>query len=102
MNMKDWVKVLSLSAMALSLWIGLCAGPRMARADEYDESQSHPLRITVYLLHPLGRLAEWTVARPLHALVSSPAGQYIFGHEPHSPLIRDRSRTYSVDRDDSP
>jgi OOP family OmpA-OmpF porin len=57
-------------------------------ADEYDDSQSHPLRVAAYVVHPLGRLLEWLVARPFHAIVSAtPETEYVFGHRPHPPLF---------------
>ena len=56
----------------------------VARAhDAYDDSQSNPLRLVAYLLHPVGWTAEWLVARPIHFLVSQPQLEPIFGHEPH-------------------
>ena len=57
----------------------------MSEHDEYDESQSHPLRIIAYFLHPVGRLLEWTFTRPLHAVASSsPEMEYLSGHRPHT------------------
>lgn len=62
--------------------------PGQAAPDEYDESQSHPLRVVAYIVHPFGRLLEWTVARPFHALVSgSNEAEYVFGHRPHPPMF---------------
>lgn len=51
--------------------------------DDYDDSQSHPLRIAAYALNPIGYTLEWLVARPIHALVSQPELEPIFGHKPH-------------------
>ncbi len=53
-------------------------------ADDYDDTQSHPLRIAAYLLHPVGFTAEWLIFRPLHYLVSRPGLERVFGHRPHS------------------
>jgi len=59
-----------------------------ASGDEYDDSQSHPLRVVAYVVHPVGVLLEWIAARPFHALVSAtPTLEYIFGHNPHPPLF---------------
>ncbi|GIW40437.1 MAG: hypothetical protein KatS3mg076_1014 [Candidatus Binatia bacterium] len=83
-------------AVVLSL-VALLSVPPLARADmsrvpnsgtarhadEYDELESHPLRIAAYLLHPVGFALEWLVARPLHALVSQPGLDKVFGHRPH-------------------
>lgn len=51
--------------------------------DGYDDSQSNPLRIAAYALNPVGFAVEWLVTRPIHALVSQPELERIFGHEPH-------------------
>jgi outer membrane protein OmpA-like peptidoglycan-associated protein len=56
-------------------------------ADEYDDSQSHPLRVAGYLVHPVGVLLEWTLARPFHAIVSAPGISYLVGHRSHPPLF---------------
>lgn len=73
----------------LGVLLGLL--PQRALADEYDESQSHPLRVIAYLAHPLGVVWEWSVVRPLHALVSgSKELEYVFGHRPHPPLFAEQ------------
>ncbi len=75
----------------LSLCLGLTALPRPVLADEYDDSQSHPLRVYTYLIYPVGVATEWLLARPFHALVSSTRGvEYVFGHTPHPPLFKER------------
>ncbi len=51
--------------------------------DDYDDSQSNPLRVVAYVIHPVGYTLEWLVARPLHALVSQPELEPVFGHTPH-------------------
>jgi hypothetical protein len=51
--------------------------------DGYDDSQSHPLRIAAYALNPVGFAVEWLVTRPIHALVSQPELERIFGHQSH-------------------
>jgi|SRR5262245_15531954 len=66
----------------------LASKPANAAWDEYDDSQSHPLRITAYLLHPIAWLTEWTVFRPFHFLVSATEPQEaFFGHYPHPPIM---------------
>ena len=59
-----------------------------AAPDEYDDSQSNPLRVAAYLLHPVGWLAEWTLFRPLHFLVSAtePLEEF-FGHHSHPQIL---------------
>lgn len=74
--------------------IGLClvVSPVRARAgDEYDESQSHPLRVIAYLFHPAGVAIEWLAARPFHWFVSGTQPQeYVFGHQAHPPMFNER------------
>jgi len=75
-------------AVTLALSIGLAAQTSFAAPDEYDDSQSHPLRVLAYLTYPVGWLAEWTIFRPLHSLVSSTRAQEaVFGHTPHPPIL---------------
>jgi peptidoglycan-associated lipoprotein len=70
--------------------IALSSQPARAAWDEYDDSQSNPLRVTAYLMYPLGWLAEWTIFRPLHFIVSAtPPQEAFFGHRPHPPLLAD-------------
>jgi len=67
--------------LALAALIG---APGMARAhDAYDDSESHPLRLAAYALHPVGWMMEWLFMRPLHFVVSNPRLEPIFGHVPH-------------------
>ena len=58
-------------SMALALLIGFAAQTSFAAPDEYDDSQSHPLRVIAYAWHPVGWLAEWAFFRPFHFLVSA-------------------------------
>jgi outer membrane protein OmpA-like peptidoglycan-associated protein len=74
--------------VALVLTSALGAKTAVAAPDEYDDSQSNPLRIAAYLMHPVGWLAEWMVFRPFHFLVSATEPQEaIFGHRPHPPVL---------------
>ena len=52
-------------------------------ADDYDDSQSHPLRLAAYLIHPVGYTLEWLVTRPFHELVAQPDLAPVFGHTSH-------------------
>jgi peptidoglycan-associated lipoprotein len=81
------MKILRLLASIVFLWLALLSLPQNTLADEYDESQAHPLRFTVYFIHPAGVAAEWLVTRPFHALVSVPGLDYIFGHRPHPQIF---------------
>lgn len=74
--------------IAFVLWLMLGARPGLAAPDEYDDSQSHPLRVAAYLLHPIGWLTEWIIYRPFHLLVSATEPQEaFFGHHPHPPVL---------------
>ena len=69
---------------ALALIVALLGGPSVARAhDAYDDSESNPLRLVAYALHPLGFMLEWVAMRPMHFLVSTPQLERIFGHTAH-------------------
>jgi outer membrane protein OmpA-like peptidoglycan-associated protein len=62
-----------------------------AASDEYDDSQSHPLRVAAYLMYPVGWLAEWIVFRPFHFIVSATEPQEaFFGHRPHPPVLAEQ------------
>jgi outer membrane protein OmpA-like peptidoglycan-associated protein len=74
--------------LILSVSFALSAKTTFAAADEYDDSQSHPLRILAYLAYPAAFLVEWTVFRPFHFLVSATEPQEaFFGHTPHPPVL---------------
>lgn len=51
--------------------------------DAYDDSESHPLRLIAYALHPVGFAIEWLAMRPLHFMHSQPQLEKIFGHVAH-------------------
>ena len=74
------------------LWLALFGIPWKALAgqDEYDDSQSHPLRVLSYAVYPAALMAEWFIFRPIHFLVGATKPQeYVFGHKPHPPLLAD-------------
>lgn len=82
--------------LALGLLCAATLGsqPAFAEWDAYDDSQSHPLRVAAYLLHPVGWLAEWTIFRPFHLVVSATKPQEaFFGHTPHPPLLAEELGT---------
>jgi len=73
-------------------WKGMVVGlllllfitaPALAYNDGYGDSESHPLRLAAYALHPAGCALEWVVLRPLHAILSHPQLEHLFGHRPH-------------------
>jgi outer membrane protein OmpA-like peptidoglycan-associated protein len=75
-------------ATGLFFALSLAVTTAQAAPDEYDDSQSNPLRVAAYLLHPVGWLAEWTIFRPFHFLVSATAPQEaFFGHNPHPSIL---------------
>lgn len=90
------MKISKLSAVSLLvLSVCLVAAPRLAVADEYDDSQSNPLRVVGYVLNPVGVLLEWVAARPFHFLVSdTPEAEYVSGHRPHPPMFAEGQPTY--------
>jgi hypothetical protein len=74
------------SIMCLSLVAVLAlAGSALAFPnDEYDDSESHPLRTAAYILNPVGVGLEYAIYRPIHWLVSlNETTELIFGHRPH-------------------
>ena len=91
------MKKLWLFMGVVSISFALAGMPRQtaAAADEYDDSQSHPLRALAYVAHPFGVLVEWLLARPGHFIVSAtPELEYIFGHRPHPPLFTEPQPLY--------
>jgi hypothetical protein len=72
-------KIASLAVLA-TLFV---SGTVFAVPDEYDDSQSHPLRVTAYLIHPVGVGLEWLIFRPFHWIVSRNGADMVFGHTPH-------------------
>ncbi|MFQ5902578.1 MAG: OmpA family protein [Candidatus Binatia bacterium] len=90
------MKILRLFVVPIGLWVALASAPRQVLADEYDDSQSHPLRVVAYIAHPLGVLLEWVAARPFHALVSGTKElEYLYGHRPHPPIFTEPQPTYN-------
>ena len=76
----------TVAAGLLALLIALSARSAFAVVDDYDETQSHPLRVVAYLVNPVGFAAEWLIFRPFHYLVSRPALEPVFGHKNHSEI----------------
>ncbi len=90
-----------LVVVTLAAWLALGMRPGFAAPDEYDDSQSHPLRIVAYLLHPAAWLVEQVVFRPFHFLVSANEPmEEIFGHRPHRPVLAEPqpNRDYGMPR----
>ena len=83
-------------ALGFVVAVSIASKPAFAEWDAYDDSQSNPLRVAAYLLHPIGWLAEWTIFRPFHLIVSTTEPQEaFFGHRPHPPLLAEnRGSTY--------
>jgi hypothetical protein len=70
--------------LAMALAIVACLASSARAVGDYDDSQSHPLRLVAYAMHPVGYLAEWLVMRPLHRIVSQDDMAPIFGYVPHT------------------
>ncbi len=76
--------------ITVGLGVLLLAGSARAGYDDYDDyTDSHPLRLIAYALHPIGYTIEWLALRPLHAVVSQPELQPIFGTDPYGSGFRD-------------
>lgn len=71
-----------LISLVLGASLVLAAVPARAH-DAYDDSQSHPLLIVSYVLHPVGFGIEWLAMRPIHFIASHPRLERVFGHTPH-------------------
>jgi len=90
------MKISRIAIVVLALSLVLGSKPAFAAPDEYDDSQSNPLRIVAYLLHPAAFLVEWTVFRPFHFLVSATQPQEaFFGHTPHPPILAEPQPAYN-------
>src|SRR5437899_12376724 len=90
------MKVSRIAIVVLALSFVLGSKPAFAAPDEYDDSQSNPLRIVAYLLHPVAFLVEWSVFRPFHFVVSVTQPQEaFFDHTPHPPILADPQPAYN-------
>ncbi len=76
------MKRFALVAVVALLLAGF-VGTAVAAPDDYDDMQSHPLRVAAYLIYPVGYSLEWLIFRPFHYLVSRPSLEPVFGHRPH-------------------
>lgn len=77
--MRKLIMVAVAAALLGSAQLSLAGG----RADDYDDSQAHPLRLAAYIIHPIGFTLEWLVTRPFHELVAQPDLAPVFGHTSH-------------------
>ncbi len=74
----------SIACLSLVAVLALSGSALAFPGDNYDDSESHPLRVAAYILHPVGLGLEWALFRPLHWLASlNDTTEYIFGHRPH-------------------
>ena len=74
----------SIAALSLVAVLAMYGAALAIPQDEYDDSQSYPLRVAAYLLNPLGVGLEYLIFRPFHWLVSyNDTTELIFGHGPH-------------------
>ncbi|MBI2365701.1 MAG: OmpA family protein [Deltaproteobacteria bacterium] len=89
------MKTSRIMILLVALFFTLGLKPSFAVSDEYDDSQSHPLRIAAYLAYPAAFLTEWIIFRPFHFLVSATEQQEaFFGHRPHPPVISEPQPFY--------
>ena len=78
------------NVVTVGLGVVLLAGFAQAGYDDYDDyADSHPLRLIAYVLHPVGYTIEWLALRPIHALVTQPELQPVFGTDTYSSGFRD-------------
>ena len=70
-----------LAAVAVVTVLALPAERAWAH-DAYNDADSNPLKIISYPIALAGYLLEWTVARPIHFLVSQPTLQPVFNYQP--------------------
>lgn len=49
---------------------------------DYNDGESHPLRLVSFAIAPVGFLAEWLVTRPIHRLVAQQDMAPIFSYTP--------------------
>jgi len=74
----------SIACLGLVAVLAMSGSALAVPNDEYDDSQSHPLRFTSYLLNPVGVGLEYVLFRPFHWVVSrNETTEKIFGHGPH-------------------
>jgi outer membrane protein OmpA-like peptidoglycan-associated protein len=82
------MKTFRLTILLLTMSLAFGLKPSLAEWDEYDDSQSHPLRVVAYVAYPVAFLTEWIIFRPFHFLVSATEPQEaLFGHRPHPPVL---------------
>src|SRR5512141_2532715 len=82
------MKISRMLILVVTMWLAFGLKPSLAASDEYDDSQSHPLRVVAYLAYPAAFLTEWIIFRPFHFLVSATEPQEaFFGHRPHPPVL---------------
>ena len=72
-----------IAAGFIAMVLAFSAGPAAAVPDDYEDSESHPMKVAYYLIYPVGFTAEWLIFRPFHYLVSRPYLDEFFGHHPH-------------------
>ncbi len=72
-----------ITVFALVCTLGVTSSRVFASTEDYDDTQTHPLRIAAYVVYPIGFTFEWLVFRPLHYVVSRPYLENFFGHHAH-------------------
>ena len=68
-------------AAVMLLLLALFTSAAPALADPYDSAKSgHPLRVTAYILHPIGVVIDVLIFRPAHWVVRRDGLRTLFGH----------------------
>ena len=69
-----------ISVLSLSLVLLLVFSAPAASHEIEPEEAGHPLRVTAYILHPVGYVLYHGVIRPAHFFISLPGMSQVFGH----------------------
>ena len=55
--------------VTVALFLALAVCPPVSRADTvYDDSDSEYLKVSSFFIEPVGRILEWAIFRPIHAV----------------------------------
>lgn len=68
-------------AVCLSIAVLLAYAQPAAAHELEPEEAGHPLRVTAYILHPVGFVLYHAIFKPAHSLISSPGAKEVFGHK---------------------
>jgi hypothetical protein len=85
-----WRAIICLSAALILGVPNLAAAQYSTDADrqnpaEYTDEDSQPLRMIAFLVAPIGFVAEWTIARPLHYIATNTFLAPVFNGDTREP-----------------